>query len=78
MNFCKEYLFKKPNGQQINHPIGLKILGMIKLTINFSLVKKISKYLCLKIWIFPNIFIESSSSKEDKYGLKMTTTIEPP
>lgn len=49
MNFCKEYLFKKPNGQQINHPIGLKILGMIKLTINFSLVKKKSKYLCLKI-----------------------------
>lgn len=69
-NFARNIFLRSlmRDGHQINHPIGLNILGMIKLTINFSLVKKKSKYLCLKIRIFPNIFIESSSSKEDKYS----------
>lgn len=65
------------DGHQSNHPIGLKILGMIKLTINFSLVKKKSKYLCLKIWIFPISLLRALPLKKINIVFKWPRPLSP-
>lgn len=65
---------RRLGGQPINHQISLKFSDMICLAINHCFVKKSVIYLNFYSWVFSYIFIQRSSSKGDKYGLKMATT----
>lgn len=44
---------------------------------NYYLVKRISLYLSIRIWWCFYVFIQSLSSKRDKYSLEKATTIKP-
>lgn len=70
-------ILKRLNGQQINYTSDLLIfLNIICLGLYYYLEKNINLFLPFLIWVFSNIFINGSSSNEDKYSLKMTTTVE--
>lgn len=65
---------RRLDGPQINHQIYLKFEDVYDL---YSYKLLYSKKKGFIILVFSFIFLKSSSSKEDQYGLKMATPIKP-